>query len=206
MTRDHKKAENARKNGRKGGNPKLRASAQNKTEKDASDKGQDNPSDKGGDKAQKPEARYQKEENPPTPQQPRDDGAGGGQEGYAYRGKTIRLTRKDFDQWEAAFHTIADLKAELIALDAWLQGPDVKDATRKKWFMAVSGALNKKHQENLARGSAQPAPRNRQEADEAEAQRAFEHRYPLRKITLAEAEGMMAGAELERWKARNLHS
>lgn len=160
-----------------------------------------------------PDTDTETEKNtPPTPQAeqpaspPRDDGIGEADAGYAYRGKIIRLTRSDFAQWEAAFHTIADLKAELIALDAWLQGPDVKDATRKKWFMTVSGALNKKHQENLARGPAEPSPRNRQEADEAAAERLFNLRYPPRKITLSEAEGMMQGAELERWKARNLHS
>jgi hypothetical protein len=55
MTRDHRKAENARKNGKKGGNPSLG----NKTGKLASD----NLQDKGGVKAQKPEARGQKEAN-----------------------------------------------------------------------------------------------------------------------------------------------
>ncbi|WP_051767904.1 hypothetical protein [Sphingobium sp. DC-2] len=55
MTRDHRKAENARKNGKKGGNPSLG----NKTGKSASD----NLQDKGGVKAQKPEARGQIEAN-----------------------------------------------------------------------------------------------------------------------------------------------
>lgn len=49
MTRDHKKAENAKKNGKLGGNPSLRKERENTTS--------DNPSDKGGVKAQKPEAR-----------------------------------------------------------------------------------------------------------------------------------------------------
>jgi hypothetical protein len=49
MMRDEKKAQNARKNGAKGGNPNLYKTK----EKTASD----NPEDKGGDKAQKPEAR-----------------------------------------------------------------------------------------------------------------------------------------------------
>lgn len=49
MTRDYKKAQNARKNGKKGGNPKLSNNTGNP--------GWDNPEDKGGDKPQKPEAR-----------------------------------------------------------------------------------------------------------------------------------------------------
>ena len=55
MTRDHKKAETARKNGKKGGNPSLG----NKTGKSGWDNQQDNPPDKGGVKPQKPEARGQ---------------------------------------------------------------------------------------------------------------------------------------------------
>ena len=51
MTRDYKKAQNARKNGKKGGNPKLSNNTGNP--------GWDNPEDKGGDKPQKPEARTQ---------------------------------------------------------------------------------------------------------------------------------------------------
>lgn len=55
MVRDAKRAETARKNGKKGGNPSLRK----QTEKQA----WDNPPDKGGDKAQKPEARSQIEDD-----------------------------------------------------------------------------------------------------------------------------------------------
>jgi len=55
MTRDQKKAEIARKNGKSGGNPKLG----NKKKNPASDKGSDKPPDKGGLKPQRPEAREQ---------------------------------------------------------------------------------------------------------------------------------------------------
>lgn len=55
MTRDHKKAEKARKNGKKGGNPSLC--------KQTGNSASDNLADKGGVKAQKPEARSQKEAN-----------------------------------------------------------------------------------------------------------------------------------------------
>jgi hypothetical protein len=59
MIRDEKKAQNARKNGKHGGNPKLTASREEQTENPASDNLVLNLSDNGGDKAQKPEARGQ---------------------------------------------------------------------------------------------------------------------------------------------------
>jgi hypothetical protein len=65
MTRDHKKAENARKNGRKGGNPKLSANSEKQTGKSGWDNPMVKPADKGEDKAQKPEARSQSK--PPNP-------------------------------------------------------------------------------------------------------------------------------------------
>jgi hypothetical protein len=55
MTRDHKKAEKARKNGKKGGNPSLC--------KNKGNMASDNLTDNGGVKAQKPEARSQREAN-----------------------------------------------------------------------------------------------------------------------------------------------
>lgn len=67
MTRDHKKAEKARENGRNGGNPKLRSNDEKQRENKASVKGEDKAPDKGGLKPQKPEARSQKPELPPDP-------------------------------------------------------------------------------------------------------------------------------------------
>jgi len=58
MTRDGKKAETARKNGKTGGNPNLRK----QREKSASDKGADKTSVKGGVNTQRPEARGQRPE------------------------------------------------------------------------------------------------------------------------------------------------
>lgn len=53
----------------------------------------------------------------------------------------IRLTKKDFEQWERAFSHL-DLGAELLALRQWAeeQGPS-------KWYFAVSGALGKRNRE-----------------------------------------------------------
>ena len=68
--------------------------------------------------------------------------------GYAFSGRTIRLRKKDFDQWANTFHGVPDLGAELISLDAWFDGQD--ESKRKGWFHTVAGALNRKHQETLA--------------------------------------------------------
>ena len=64
MVRDHKKAETARKNGKKGGNPKLSSDNPEDNPEDKADVItplilEDNPADKGGDKPQIPEARSQ---------------------------------------------------------------------------------------------------------------------------------------------------
>lgn len=62
MIRDEKKAEHARKVGKKGGNPSLGKQTQNSTQ----DNRQVKPQDNGVDKAHKPEARGQKVESSPT--------------------------------------------------------------------------------------------------------------------------------------------
>lgn len=69
---------------------------------------------------------------------------------YAFCGKTVRLNRRDFDQWAEAFHAIPDLAAELTALDTWLQ--TASEPKRKGWFCTVSALLNRKHQELVASG------------------------------------------------------
>jgi len=62
MIRDEKKAEHARKIGKKGGNPKLSKETGNPPQ----DKGPDKPKDNRGDKPHMPEARVQKVESSPT--------------------------------------------------------------------------------------------------------------------------------------------
>jgi hypothetical protein len=52
----------------------------------------------------------------------------------------IRLNRRDFDQWQAAF-TQLDLKAELLSLSEWASKQG------KNWFHAVSAALAKRNRE-----------------------------------------------------------
>lgn len=104
-----------------------------------------------------PDTIYQKE--PPTPL-PEDTPENVEEEAspYAFAGKTIRLNRRDFDQWAKAFHAIPDIAAELTALDTWLQ--TASDPKRKGWFCTVSALLNRKHQELVASGG--PARPGRQ--------------------------------------------
>jgi len=100
---------------------------------------------------QSPEAIVQIE--PPTPF---DEPSQGGGSSYAFSGKTIRLNRRDFDQWAKAFHAIPDIAAELTTLDTWLQ--TAAEPKRKNWFCTVSALLNRKHQEIMANGGVAPRP------------------------------------------------
>lgn len=66
---------------------------------------------------------------------------------YAFEGHVIRLTHKDFEEWNRIFHAIPDLRAELYSLDSWLQD---KPDKHKGWFAAVSGMLSRKHGDAIA--------------------------------------------------------
>jgi hypothetical protein len=76
-----------------------------------------------------------------------DKSSSGQQADFGFTGSTIRLNRRDYRRWAESYHAIPDLKAELNALDDWLQGPGIEK--RDRWFHAVSGALSRKHQEIL---------------------------------------------------------
>lgn len=76
---------------------------------------------------------------------------------YAFTGRTIRLRQSDFDTWLETFHAIPDLKAELVALDSWFDGPG--SAKRPSWFHTAAGALSRKHQESIKAKAANDTPR-----------------------------------------------
>lgn len=63
---------------------------------------------------------------------------------YAFFGRVVRLTERDLHAWRNRYHALADIEAELGALDDWISGQDEK--TRKGWFHVASASLNKKHQ------------------------------------------------------------
>ena len=95
---------------------------------------------------------------------------------YAFAGKVIRLTAKDFETWKAAYHAIPDLIAELTSLDTWLTGQP--EAKRKAWFQSVSGSLNRKHQEFLRSPPSGPHGRPQPEDPNAVLHK-LAQRYPM---------------------------
>lgn len=75
---------------------------------------------------------------------------------YAFEGRLIRLVKRDFDEWRRRYHGIADLMAELGALDDFYDR-ELTGEDRKRWFIRCSAALAKKHQ--LAVAAARPDSR-----------------------------------------------
>jgi hypothetical protein len=67
-----------------------------------------------------------------------------GKKEYRFSGRALRLTAKDFEQWERSFPSIHDLAAELTRIDASLSSKGEKNC-----FAAASAMLNHKHQKNL---------------------------------------------------------
>lgn len=155
MKKDLAKAAEDKANGRKGGNPGLKGGVNPP----------DNPPVGGGDKAQKPEARYQI----PEGQKEREEDDTGSASGtgdaadadrrqhqtYAFEAGVIRLTEIDLARWVKAFPALS-VEAELYSLADWAGRPE----NRPKWFSAVSGALAKKNRDALdrrAKGEAEAA-------------------------------------------------
>lgn len=100
MIRDEKKAEHARKIGKKGGNPSLAKQKENT----AQDKGMDKPTVNGGDKPHKPEARVQKEvSTPKTPSLSADVAAIMGAAGFAHPPGDLALRNEWYAEGKALF-------------------------------------------------------------------------------------------------------
>lgn len=70
---------------------------------------------------------------------------------YAFEAGPIRLTRRDYEQWRAAFPNL-HLDAELIALQGWA-------AQQTNWFIAVASCLAKRNREYDRRSPAPPQKR-----------------------------------------------
>ena len=78
--------------------------------------------------------------NPPSPSPSKEDK-------YVFQGKIIRLTKRDFTDWQKTYHCIPDLKAALAGIDDWCDrtwAPD--DPKRKDWWFAIRNMVNKRHQ------------------------------------------------------------
>jgi len=59
---------------------------------------------------------------------------------YAFEGKVIRLTKKDYDTWRKTFKNIPNLDAVLMSRDVWLS-QEADDKARSRWFMSTVNYL-----------------------------------------------------------------
>ena len=59
---------------------------------------------------------------------------------YAFEGKVIRLTKKDYDSWQKTFKNIPNLDAVLMSRDVWLS-QEADDKARSRWFMSTVNYL-----------------------------------------------------------------
>ena len=59
---------------------------------------------------------------------------------YAFEGKVIRLTKKDYDSWQKTFKNIPNLDAVLMSRDVWLS-QEADDKARSSWFMSTVNYL-----------------------------------------------------------------
>jgi uncharacterized protein YdaU (DUF1376 family) len=64
-------------------------------------------------------------------------------EKYAFEGRVIKLTHKDFKSFEKNYRHIPDLRGELASLDVFYAE---EKPIPKKWFMRMCQALNNKNQ------------------------------------------------------------
>lgn len=85
------------------------------------------------------------EENTPSASPPKS---------YAFKGRVIRLTHDDHDQWQQAYKQL-DLQAELIARDEWLA--EQPDGVQAKWYASTSKFLANRNMEAKAKGAPVPA-------------------------------------------------
>lgn len=79
---------------------------------------------------------------------------------YAFEGRHVRLTQRDYDAWAKAYTTIPDLKAELETIDAKFSD---NPPANGKCFGAASAWLRSKHERLLA--ERQGLERQRQQVD-----------------------------------------
>jgi uncharacterized protein YdaU (DUF1376 family) len=72
-----------------------------------------------------------------------------GEKTYAFSGKLIRLTQADFDQWQASYSAITDLRAQLQSDDDYYDRT-LTGKARADWFRRESQKLCNLHQKLLA--------------------------------------------------------
>lgn len=67
---------------------------------------------------------------------------------YAYEGKIIKLSPKDYSKWKSTYSAIQDFDAELFTLDNFYE-KNLKNGERSTWWHRAPSALMKKHNECL---------------------------------------------------------
>lgn len=63
----------------------------------------------------------------------------------AYAGKVISISREQFDEWQATFHAIPDLRADLMSIDSHC----VRKGIMADWETRIVSWLSKKHEKIL---------------------------------------------------------
>lgn len=110
-------------------------------------------SDTSTDRVQKHRAKRNVSVTPPDTdtdnrEEKKEDGGAVAPTGkYAFEGAVIKLSERHLKLWTETYHSIQDMNAELVSLDAWWE--DQPEEKRKKWFHPTMGMLNRKHQEIL---------------------------------------------------------
>ncbi len=69
---------------------------------------------------------------------------------YAFSGAIVRLTWRDFANWQGAYKAVPDLRAALQKRDDWLATLPASDRRRKDWFLPTSNWLAKENKQHLA--------------------------------------------------------
>ena len=69
---------------------------------------------------------------------------------YAYEGKVIRLTKKDFDAWKEMFPDL-NLRPELMMRDDWLSKQD--QGEKKRWYMSTMAYFTKRNEQRKAQNA-----------------------------------------------------
>jgi hypothetical protein len=145
----------AAQDGRKGGRPRKNPNGLEKGSGFFHEKPTNNhqPSEESGSSTESLEPREESANAPPPPKSapaPLHEGDAPGV-GYAFVGRVIRLTSRDFERWRRTYHTIPDMTAELQSADDFYARLEPEE--RKHWFHRCSKRLNNIHQRILETGT-----------------------------------------------------
>ena len=74
---------------------------------------------------------------------------------YTFEGKVIRLTQKDFDNWQLAYPDL-NLRAELMVRDNWLS--EQSDEEKKRWFISTQQFFIKQNEKRKSQNQDLDSP------------------------------------------------